>query len=53
MEKRPNLAYLIVAATFGVVGVWGLACGRTELLAFLVLGVTFLIIGSNDDAERT
>ncbi|WP_146237506.1 hypothetical protein [Georgenia satyanarayanai] len=53
MKKRPNLTYLIIAFTFGVVGISGLATGRSELLAFLVLAVAFLIIGSNDGAERT
>ncbi|MBD8063818.1 hypothetical protein [Oceanitalea stevensii] len=47
MKKRPNLTYLIIAFTFGVVGISGLASGRSELLAFLVLAAASLIIGTD------
>lgn len=43
--KDATLAYLLVAFTFGVVGLSGLVSGRSEMLAFVILAGIFGLLG--------
>ena len=51
MKRRSN-PYLLVAVVFGIVGISGLATGRTELLAFIALALVFLAIGHDKNQKR-
>lgn len=52
MKKLRTSPYLFVAATFGIVGIAGLAAGRPELLAFIALAVVFLAVGDDENRKR-
>lgn len=52
MKKLRASPYLLVAVTFGIVGIAGLAAGRRELLAFIALAVVFLAIRDDENRKR-
>jgi hypothetical protein len=47
MSKNPKVPYLLIAFTFGVVGISGLANGRSGMLVFVIIAGIFVWLGIN------